>query len=230
MLVSHSSAVYPTVLLWKDEDGPEIKSIAFLNPSGHRRIKAMRPKIVTSVAVRVYRNRLGRGICRTFGTTVLSITGCPVRPDNMDNVILSATTMVYSKFRHVSSLLQLSVSLLIRKSLPRSPFSRLRRHLQLRESLELLKSSGMPILMVLSGNDKLVDTEISYEMAEILGATEKSYSVYNQYSVIEKARESTDFPWIVVLPEGGHYSFVNHPKVVNGEIVNFVSKVRSLSS
>lgn len=62
----------------------------------------MRPKIVTSVAVRVYRNRLGRGICRTFGTTVLSITGCPVRPDNMDNVILSATTMVYSKFRNVS--------------------------------------------------------------------------------------------------------------------------------
>lgn len=104
LLVSHSSAVYPTVLLWKDEDAPEIKSIAFLNPSGHRRIKAMRPKIVTSVAVRVYRNRLGRGIVRTFGTTVLSITGCPVRPDNMDNVILSATTMVYSKFRHVSIL------------------------------------------------------------------------------------------------------------------------------
>jgi hypothetical protein len=103
MLVSHSSAVYPTVLLWKDEDAPEIKSIAFLNPSGHRRIKAMRPKIVTSVAVRVYRNRLGRVIVRTFGTTVLSITGCPVRPDNMDNVILSATTMVYSKFRHVST-------------------------------------------------------------------------------------------------------------------------------
>ena len=102
LLVSHSSAVYPTALLWKDVEGPEIKSIAFLNPSGHRRIKAMRPKIVTSVAVRVYRNRLGRGICRTFGTTVLSITGCPVRPDNMDNVILSATTMVYSKFRHVS--------------------------------------------------------------------------------------------------------------------------------
>lgn len=88
----------------------------------------------------------------------------------------------------------------------------------------------MPILMVLSENDKLVDTEISYEMAEILGATEKSYSVYNQYSVIEKERESTEFPWIVVLPEGGHYSFVNHPKVVFGEIVNFINKIRTSSS
>lgn len=84
--------------------------------------------------------------------------------------------------------------------------------------------------MVLSGNDKLVDTEISYEMAEILGANEKSYSVYNQYSVIEKKRESNEFPWIVVLPEGGHYSFVHHPKVVNGEIVDFMSRVTALSS
>lgn len=84
--------------------------------------------------------------------------------------------------------------------------------------------------MVLSGNDKLVDTEISYEMAEILGASEESYSVYNQYSVIEKGRESSEFPWIVVLPEGGHYSFVNHPKVVNGEIVRFMNQVVSLSS
>ena len=102
MLVSHSSAIYPTVLLWRDEAAPIIKSFTFLNPSGHRRIKAMRPKIVTSVFVRVYQNKFGRQICRTFGTKVLSITGCPVRPDDMDAVILSATTMVYSKFRHVS--------------------------------------------------------------------------------------------------------------------------------
>lgn len=61
----------------------------------------MKPKIVTSVFVRVYQNKLGRFIVKTFGTTVLSVTGCPVRPDNMDNVILSATTMVYSRFKQV---------------------------------------------------------------------------------------------------------------------------------
>lgn len=200
LLVSHSSAVYPTVLLWKDQEVAEIKSIAFLNPSGHRRIKAMRPKIVTSVFVRVYQNRLGRGLCRTFGTTVLSITGCPVRPDNMDNVILSATTMVYSKFRH------------------------------LEEYLNEIREKGVPILMVLSENDKLVDTQISYEMAHILGAKQDSFSVYNQYSVLEKERKSHFLPWIVVLPEGGHYSFVNHPKVVNGEIMSFLEKLKESSS
>lgn len=157
----------------------------------------MRPKIVTSVFVRVYQNTLGRGIVRTFGTTVLSITGCPVRPDNMDNVLLSATTMVYSKFRH------------------------------LQRYLDEIREKGVPILMVLSENDKLVDTQISYEMANILGAKEDSYSVYNQYSVIEKERRTKSFPWIVVLPEGGHYSFVNHPKVVNGEIIRFLEKLES---
>ena len=102
LLVSHSSAIYPTALLWNDEEAPTINAIAFINPSGHRRIKAMRPKMLTSVFVRVYQKQLGRAIMRLLGTTVLTITGCPVRPDNMDNVILSATTMVYSKFRYVS--------------------------------------------------------------------------------------------------------------------------------
>lgn len=157
----------------------------------------MKPKIVTSVFVRVYQNKLGRGIVRTFGTTVLSITGCPVRPDNMDNVILSATTMVYSKFRY------------------------------LQQYFEEMREKKVPILMVLSENDKLVDTQISYEMANILGGQEDSYSVYNQYSVIEKERTSQSFPWIVVLPEGGHYSLVNHPKVVNGEIMRFLHKINS---
>ena len=84
--------------------------------------------------------------------------------------------------------------------------------------------------MVLSENDKLVDTQISYEMAHILGAKQDSFSVYNQYSVLEKERKSHFLPWIVVLPEGGHYSFVNHPKVVNGEIMSFLEKLKESSS
>lgn len=81
--------------------------------------------------------------------------------------------------------------------------------------------------MVISENDKLVDAEISHEMAEILGACKDNYSVYNQYSVIEKERICKSHPWIVVLPEGGHYSFVHHPKVINGEITRFLSSVNN---
>jgi len=200
LLVSHSSAIYPTALLWSDQNAPYINSIAFINPSGHRRIKAMRPKMLTSVFVRVYQKQLGRAFMRLLGTTVLSITGCPVRPDNMDNVILSATTMVYSKFRYLS------------------------------ETLSMMRDKQVPVMLVLSENDKLVDTDISYELAEILGAREENFSTYNQYSVLEKERQTDSFPWIVVLPHGGHYSFKNHPKLVNESIGNFMDGVMNTTS
>ena len=104
LLVSHSSSVYPTALLWRDTDRVSIKSIAFINPTGHRRIKAMRPKIWTSIFVRLYQKPCTRCLIRFFGGPVLAVTGCPVESGNMDDVILSATTMVYSKFRHVRQL------------------------------------------------------------------------------------------------------------------------------
>lgn len=91
----------------------------------------------------------------------------------------------------------------------------------------MLREKRVPILFILSENDKLVDTEISYEMASILGAQEDQYSIYNQYSVLEKVRPSTAYPWVIVLPEGGHYSFVNHPKVVNEAISSFVSSLNN---
>ncbi|KAI1282118.1 hypothetical protein HDE_13143 [Halotydeus destructor] len=196
-LVSHSSAIYPTCLLWREDNGITIKAIAFINPSGHRRIKAMKPKFLTSVSVRVYQVKLGRALMRMCGTTVLSITGCPVRPDNMDQVILSATTMVYSKFRHLS------------------------------ESLLLMREKQLPILLVFSENDKLVDTDISYEMAAILGAQVTSFTRYDEQT--ELTSESTDKanPWVVVIPEGGHYSLKNYPKVVNHHVTQFLQSVNN---
>ena len=81
--------------------------------------------------------------------------------------------------------------------------------------------------MVISENDKLVDAEISHEMAEILGANRDHYSVYNQYSILEKERTCTTHPWVAVLPEGGHYSFVHHPKVIDTEITCFLSSLNN---
>lgn len=102
MLLSHSSAIYPTLLLWDDPSAPQICSIAFFNPGGHRRIKAMKPSWFTEGSVKVYQNKLGRALFKTFGTTFLAVTGSsPVKPDNMNNVMLSATTMVYSRYHKV---------------------------------------------------------------------------------------------------------------------------------
>ena len=93
-----------------------------------------------------------------------------------------------------------------------------------------MRDKQVPVMLVLSENDKLVDTDISYELAEILGAGEENFTVYNQFNVLEKERRTNDFPWIVVLPQGGHYSFKNHPKLVNESLGEFMDAVMKTSS
>ena len=101
-MLAHSSAIYPSTLLWSDPNGPKIKSFVFLNPGGHRRIKAMRPTWYTEGSVKVYQNKWGRTLFQTFGTAFLNITKTvTVKADNMNNVILSASTMRYSGFKQV---------------------------------------------------------------------------------------------------------------------------------
>lgn len=179
----------------------------------------MRPKMLTSVFVRVYQKQLGRALMRLLGTTVLSITGCPVRPDNMDNVILSATTMVYSKFRHVSCasccVICCCCCCVANCCTLTSPSPHFRWWTQLADTLVEMREKKLPMMLVLSENDKLVDTDISYEMAAIIGAKQENVSVCNQYCRLEKTRQDDCFPWVMVLPEGGHYSFKNHAIVID---------------
>ena len=61
-------------------------------------------------------------------------------------------------------------------------------------------------------------------MAQILGAKDANYSIYKN-TVREKERSCTSYPWIVALSGGGHYSFINYPQVVNGEILQFLDSV-----
>ena len=94
----------------------------------------------------------------------------------------------------------------------------------------MMRDKQVPVMLVLSENDKLVDTDISYELADILGANEQNISTYNKYNVLEKERQTNSFPWIVVLPEGGHYSFKKHPKLVNESVAEFMDAVMNKTS
>lgn len=84
----------------------------------------------------------------------------------------------------------------------------------------------MPIFVIISENDKLVDTDISYEFAGLLGAPQASFSFFDNDSVLEKERTCKDFPWVMVLPQGGHYSFKKVPRVVNDAISSFMAALK----
>ena len=80
----------------------DIKSVAFFNPAGHRRIMAMRPAWFTEGSVKVYQNKLGRMVFKIFGKSFIKATNTvTVKPKSMNNVILSAQTMRYSNYKEV---------------------------------------------------------------------------------------------------------------------------------
>jgi len=195
LLVSHSSAIYPTLLLWKDTSAPCIKSIAFLNPAGHRRIKAMRPMWMTDGSVRVYQNKFGRFVFKVFGTTFLAIVGAPVRVDNMNSIMLSLTTMVYSKYKTFEA------------------------------HLRDVRESGMPVLFVYSENDKLIEKEIFFEMAAKLGATDDNSAIYDPNGVVLKSVPVEEKLRVLCFQSGGHYAYCKYSDTVHEAIHQQLEKV-----
>ncbi|CAG2180840.1 unnamed protein product, partial [Oppiella nova] len=140
----------------------------------------------TEGGVKVYQNKWGRTLFQIFGTAFLNLTKTvTVKADNMNNVILSASTMRYSKFK------------------------------QLEERLIKLKESNLPVLLVFSENDRLIEKEIFYEMATILGAKDENIAIYDENGSLEKDYTKDDTIKVVSFRSGGHYCFLKYTQVVN---------------
>ncbi|KAH9522659.1 hypothetical protein DERF_006225 [Dermatophagoides farinae] len=149
--INVNSSIYPTVRLLCDQTDVQIKAVAFFNPVGHRRIQAMRPAWFTEGSVKIYQNKFGRTVYQIFGKGFIKATGTvTVRPDSMNNVMLSAQTMRYSNYK------------------------------QLEKYLRKLKENQIPTLWVCGDNDRLVEKEIFYEMIEIMdGNDEYNWQKYD---------------------------------------------------
>ena len=49
-----------------------------------------------------------------------------------------------------------------------------------------MREFKVPVLLVFSENDRLIEKEIFYEMAEILGANDDNIAVYDENGSLEK--------------------------------------------
>jgi len=137
----------------------EIKAVALFNPAGHRLPKSMKPTWFKCGSVRVYQHKLGRSLFRKLGPSFLTVIGVPVRVDNMDNVMLSATVMRNSRCQRVVN------------------------------QLEQLSQMKLPTLLVFSENDKLIEKEIFYEMTQFMKLDHKNFDVFNNDGDIELSRK-----------------------------------------
>lgn len=137
----------------------EIKAVALFNPAGHRLPKSMKPTWFKCGSVRIYQHKLGRSLFRKLGPAFLTVVGVPVRVDNMDNVMLSATVMRNSRCQRVV------------------------------EQLEQLSQMKLPTLLVFSENDKLIEKEIFYEMSRFMKLDSKNFDIFNNDGDIELSRK-----------------------------------------
>lgn len=58
---------------------------------------------------------------------------------------------------------------------------------QLGPQLQMLKEQRVPMLYVFSERDTLVDKEIFFEMAEMMGATEDNVDIYDEAGLRQRA-------------------------------------------
>lgn len=152
MAIMHSSSVYPSLNLWKEE--PSLfRSLVMINPAGHRIIKAMKPEWFVSNMVRLNLTPFGRWLVNLFGQKVIASKGVAVKVDNIDNIMLASTTMFLAKVHRLKSY------------------------------LSVVKDRKPPTLYIMSENDKLVDRKIFYEMADMLEASDKHFTSYDDDGV-----------------------------------------------
>lgn len=176
-------------------DPIEIKAVALFNPAGHRLPKSMKPTWFKCGSVRIYQHKVGRYWFRKLGPAFLTVIGVPVRVDNMDNVMLSATVMRNSRCQRVVS------------------------------QLDQLSKLKLPTLLVFSENDKLIEKEIFYEMAQFMRLDPKTFDTFDNEGEIERSQSRKD-DWIrvMVFKAGGHYAYSNYAKTVNKAVSELLDK------
>lgn len=180
----------------KFDEPIEIKALALFNPAAHRLPMSMKPVWFKCGSVNVYQHKLGRSLFRKLGPAFLTVIGVPVKVDNMDNVMLSATVMRNSRCQRVV------------------------------KQLEQLSEMKLPTLLVFSENDRLIEKEIFYEMTRFMKLEEKKFDLYDNEGDIEFSQSnSNDWIRVMVFKEGGHYAYSNYAKTVNRAVSELLGKV-----
>jgi len=75
MIISHSSAIYVTMMLLNTEVAASLKSLVLLNPAGHKRYRAINNAAVVQATAFFCQYKFFRFFMKAFGKPVLLITG-----------------------------------------------------------------------------------------------------------------------------------------------------------
>ena len=172
-----------------------VNSYTLINPAGHRKIIGMKPAWFIDNLIRFTLNPTGRAIFRKLGKYIFALKGVPVRTDSLDDVIHAGTVMFLSESERLSGF------------------------------LETLRQQKPNLLYIYSENDKLVEKQIFYEMAQILDAKESQYSKYDAEGNCIVRGSQDDWMKIIQFAKGGHYAFLKFSNIVNPAIEELLDQV-----
>lgn len=140
-------------------------SLILINVVSHKKNKLMNPVLKNSLyepSAFFYQLKISRSVVRFCGKIYLDIFGSPVDYQNFDNTILTLTTVLRSNIK------------------------------SLKQQLERITKTNLPILMFFSENDRLITKGQSYELANFLNvnyiqrdfsdASHHNYDVFNYNS------------------------------------------------
>ena len=140
-------------------------SLILINVVSHKKNKLLNPVLKNSLyepSAFFYQLKISRSVVRFCGKIYLDIFGSPVDYQNFDNTILTLTTVLRSNVK------------------------------SLKQQLERITKTNLPILMFFSENDRLITKGQSYELANFLNvnyiqrdfsdASHHQYDVFNYNS------------------------------------------------
>lgn len=190
VIIAHSSGVYPTLELWKQN--PDIfKSIVLVNAGAHRTMKVMKQWSVTIIAW-MNLHPLGRKLFLLTGIQERLRQpggGTPSSSDAGINSLHSITTMFLAR---VDRLLEIT---------------------------SLMKTRQTPTLYVYSEADKLIEPQAFKEMVRLLGADVENTTFVSRDGNIKRKPSSPPPQWLRVFNvEGGHYAYKSYTSLIVNEV------------
>lgn len=198
MAIMHSSACYPTLQLWSDnQQAGDAKvlmdSLVVINAPGHRTIHTMKPEWFTRLLSHMSKNVKTRALFKALGGTCM-VRGVRSDPASADNALFAVQTMHFAGVQRMNHLLQ-----------------------QIRET-------ETPTVFFYTEKDKLIEKEIFHEMIHLLGSQVDHVSHLDAKGVLVGEGHAGD-NWLKILciKDGGHYAFKSCSHVLHDEIMRMMA-------
>ena len=191
------SSVIYPCLEFWKQDPTVIKSFLMLNPAGHRIMKAMKPEYVSNTLSRINLNPVGRKIFKKIGRLLFHLMGANVQEDNADQLVTAMLTMYLADVRRLVNYLQ------------------------------LIREQRTPASYFMAQKDRLVEREIFFEMAKLLGVDESNIiPVLDGEDVRPMAHDEKEPIRAFNVVNGGHYAYKNQTKLIDQEVSRLLSLIK----